>query len=173
MQIAGVDKAFEDLDLENGKEEGDDVGSEAGEMKKVIAPETKVKREGEVEEEDEEEEGSEETLNEREAGQDKVQEQEGEDKDEDEDDDAVNEDHPVYQYTLALFEYTVSLLWGMGLEIELGKADPVRRAYADRNDNTWKRGGNTRGSNVIRTDAEGNKLEVNRAVVSIHRASVI
>jgi hypothetical protein len=30
------------------------------------------------------------------------------DADKDQDEDEVDEDHPVYQYTLALFEYTVS-----------------------------------------------------------------
>lgn len=119
VDIAGVDKAFEDLDV--GKENGNDdeltgglgkdgmVGKDGttvngpdegnGEQNSLEGVDVDVAGK---DSENENEEGSEETLNE-DLGKGK----DG-DADKDQDEDEVDEDHPVYQYTLALFEYTVS-----------------------------------------------------------------
>lgn len=119
VDIAGIDKAFEELDV--GKEDGNDdeltgglgkdgmVGKDGtningpgagnGEQNSLKGVDLDVAAK---DSENENDEGSEETLNE-DLGKGK----DG-DADEDQDEDEVDEDHPVYQYTLALFEYTVS-----------------------------------------------------------------
>jgi hypothetical protein len=116
VDIAGVDKAFEDLDV--GKENANDdeltgglgkdgmVGKDGTDVNGLDEGNgdqngVKVNVAGQ-DNENENEEGSEETLNE-----DLGKGTDG-DADKDQDEDEVDEDHPVYQYTLALFEYTVS-----------------------------------------------------------------
>ena len=92
IEIAGIDKAFDDLDV--GKHsEHDPVDDDVKEKNKSAETESKP-----VDVAEGDEEGSDETLHE--AGQDTVQEEDNGDE--------VDEEHPVYQYTLALFEYTVS-----------------------------------------------------------------
>jgi hypothetical protein len=119
VDIAGVDKAFEDLDV--GKENANDDKLTGGLGKDGLVGKDGTNINGSDEgngnqnvlegvdldiaakdSENENDEGSEETLNE-DLGKGK----DG-DADEDQDEDEVDEDHPVYQYTLALFEYTVS-----------------------------------------------------------------
>jgi hypothetical protein len=120
VDIAGVDKAFEDLDVGKGNGNDDELTGSLGKDGMVGKDGTNVNGLGEgngdqnrlkgvdvdvagQDNENDNEEGSEETLNE-----DLGKGRDG-DADKDQDEDEVDEDHPVYQYTLALFEYTVSI----------------------------------------------------------------
>jgi hypothetical protein len=111
VEIAGIDKAFEELDV--GKEGEDNAGLRGSLRKNGMTmtgkDDTNTNTNGrsnghsngngaEVVEGNENEDGSEETLNEDPVGS----------KQKHTDADEVDEDYPLYQYTLALFEYTVS-----------------------------------------------------------------
>ncbi|KAG7548931.1 hypothetical protein FFLO_03223 [Filobasidium floriforme] len=139
VDIAGVDKAFEDLDVGKGNGNDDELTGSLGKDGMVGKDGTNVNGLGEgngdqnrlkgvdvdvagQDNENENEEGSEETLNE-----DLGKGRDG-DADKDQDEDEVDEDHPVYQYTLALFEYTKRQYMEARWQHEKLERDQSRRA---------------------------------------------